>query len=1566
MSAKNYLLYFICILGLTLTGVCSLVRADSVLVFNEIMYNPSADQSENEWVELYNQMAVDIDISGWSLAGAIDYTFPEGTFMPGGSYLVIASMPSELGGISPVFGPFTGKLSNSGELVELRSGSGRLMDYIEYSDKDNWPVGADGSGATLAKKARGQASIYAENWSSSSARGGTPGQDNFPVIDLRPIRTEMITVSSFWSYSIWGDLGEQWSLPGYNTQYFGTGQAGFSYGLDAGSGDREEIPTLFSTGMGDNGLPLSPGSYDNHYELVSSGSSLIAMANHPAWLANDSLSQWIGWSGNGTDNQPAGNFSVRTTFSLTDFDPDSAEIIAYISADNGVDDILVNGVSTGITAAFYDSWAGPYIINSGFVAGDNQLVFNYRNDGTTANPAGLRVRLSGTAAKRLSNAALASCPQTSYFRQQFSYDPVDNTQAELKLNGIIDDGAVFYLNGQEIYRYNMPAGSVAFSTPAQMSITELNEFGPIVVPANSLVAGDNVLAVEVHQAAGGTNDLYFQTELSVVETPIAADDSLSIAFNELSAVNDGGFWLEIVNYGQEQADLTGAVISLDGIAASEYIFPATVLPAGDYLVLNQAELGFSPIVNDKLYLYLPGGELLADAVLASGLAQARNDEGRGRWASPANVTPGLENVFDISDDIVINEIMYHKGDIPGIPAVNDITKLIEKGCAVKVIVPQVSLGTQWTGGDEPFNDSAWLSGTTGIGYDNVSDYLGDIGTNIQGQMKSINSTFYARIPFNYTSDHQVNNMTLHIKYDDGFIAYLNGMKIAERNAPSEPVWTSGATSSHESYDYESIDVSAYISALKVGGNILAIHGLNYGANSSDLLIMPELLITEEISSAIPVTESEEEWIELYNRGDSLVNLTGWELGGDISFEFDDNTYIAPGEYLVVARDQGELAALWPALDITGDFTGRLKNSVGNVILLDDNDNIADEVKYFDGSPWPDNADGSNASLELCNPYADNNTAQSWLASNEFGKSSWQTYTYRAVASASSISAPDNQWRDFVLGMLDAGELLIDDISVIEDPDGESVQLLQNGNFEAIPGEKSWRFLGNHRHTEVIVDPTASGNHVLRLVSTGNSDHMHNHIETTLANGRSVSNGKTYEITFRARWVNGSNQLNSRLYFTRLAQTSIITRPQTNGTPGAVNSCFIANPGPVFSGMNHFPVVPQTDEDVRVSACVSDPSGVAGVNLCWRLNGESWNYMPMTLTDDCCYEATIPGQMAGSVVQFYLAAVDNAAALSVYPQGGPDSRALFRVEDNMAATNGLHNMRILTTVEDDSWLHTPINVMSNDRIGATVIYDESEVFYNVGIRLKGSQHHRTPANEVGFNVGFNADNLFRGVHKTVAIDRSEGVGFGQREMLINQAMNHAGTVVSKYSDLVKVMPLRAEHTSTAELQLARLNDEFLNSQFENGSDGYLYEYELVYYPLTTDNGTAEGYKLPLPDIPVGVGVYDLGADKESYRNLYLAKNNRSQDAYESLMYFCSRFGISSPDFYDELESLIDVDIWLESFAIATACGAGDNYGGDNSSHNAMFYVRPEDGRVLYFPHDLDHAYDQYRSVVPNSD
>ena len=125
-----------------------------------------------------------------------------------------------------------------------------------------------------------------------------------------------------------------------------------------------------------------------------------------------------------------------------------------------------------------------------------------------------------------------------------------------------------------------------------------------------------------------------------------------------------------------------------------------------------------------------------------------------------------------------------------------------------------------------------------------SSFASDISTDISSQMEGVNASAFLRVPFNVTDPSTFDTLRLRMKYDDGFVAYLNGTVIASRNAPGSPAWNATATASHPdtaSVIFEDIDISSSISALVVGDNVLAIHALNSTAIDSNALIVPELI-----------------------------------------------------------------------------------------------------------------------------------------------------------------------------------------------------------------------------------------------------------------------------------------------------------------------------------------------------------------------------------------------------------------------------------------------------------------------------------------------------------------------------------------------------------------------------------------------------------------------------------------------------------------------------------------------------------------------------------------------------
>ena len=144
-------------------------------------------------------------------------------------------------------------------------------------------------------------------------------------------------------------------------------------------------------------------------------------------------------------------------------------------------------------------------------------------------------------------------------------------------------------------------------------------------------------------------------------------------------------------------------------------------------------------------------------------------------------------------------------------------------------------------------------------------------------------------------------------------------------------------------------------------------------------------------------------------------------------------------------------------------------------------------------------------------------------------------------------------------------------------------------------------------------------------------------------------------------------------------------------------------------------------------------------------------------------------------------------------------------------------------------------MSNQRMGATVIWNEQQVYYDVDLRLKGSGFSRG-SSATGFNLRFPRQQLLFGEHDTVAVDRQGaiwGLGASQAELTIKHIANRAGDIPMMYDDVIQLIGPRDSLNGSAQLLLARYDDVFLESQFENGGEGTRFKYELIYY--STLNG-----------------------------------------------------------------------------------------------------------------------------------
>ena len=287
---------------------------------------------------------------------------------------------------------------------------------------------------------------------------------------------------------------------------------------------------------------------------------------------------------------------------------------------------------------------------------------------------------------------------------------------------------------------------------------------------------------------------------------------------------DNSDWIEIFNSGSDPINLEGYYLTDDSGVLTKWRFPSIEIPSGGFLLVFASEKDRSG-VDSELHtnFKLSGkGEYLA-------LVEKNGTTIVAEFGSQDGLFP--RQFEDISYGL-----MQGGGIIP--------TLFIGPQQQVKVLVPDNDLlGDSWLAID--FRDETWQSAQMGVGYDENTTYANEFGDNgnLGGQLNGVNNSLYIRANFMVDNPASITELILKMKYDDGFVAYLNDTLIADANAPGGLSWNSEATADHsdnEAVVFQEFNVSSFLYLLKEGKNVLAIHGLNGGITSSDMLISAEL------------------------------------------------------------------------------------------------------------------------------------------------------------------------------------------------------------------------------------------------------------------------------------------------------------------------------------------------------------------------------------------------------------------------------------------------------------------------------------------------------------------------------------------------------------------------------------------------------------------------------------------------------------------------------------------------------------------------------------------------------
>ncbi len=306
----------------------------------------------------------------------------------------------------------------------------------------------------------------------------------------------------------------------------------------------------------------------------------------------------------------------------------------------------------------------------------------------------------------------------------------------------------------------------------------------------------------------------------------------ALHITEFMAINGGSLrdedgdasdWIELFNSGPESVDLEGYFLTDDEAALTKWSLPATQLESGAFILLFASEKDRSAA----------GSELHTNFKISDGdylgLVAPDGTTVIAEFGSEADPLP--PQFEDVSYGLMQNGNRT--------PAV-----LIDSNPSGTAHVPvDGTLGETWQ--EIGFDDSAWTNVTAGIGYDESPTYDSHFGAggDLDNTLNNVNTSVYLRVPFPVSDRSTISELVLKMKYDDGFAAFLNGVRVTDANAPGALDWNTDASAQHsdgEAVVLQDFDISNHVNLLVDGPNLLAIHGLNDVITSSDMLISPEL------------------------------------------------------------------------------------------------------------------------------------------------------------------------------------------------------------------------------------------------------------------------------------------------------------------------------------------------------------------------------------------------------------------------------------------------------------------------------------------------------------------------------------------------------------------------------------------------------------------------------------------------------------------------------------------------------------------------------------------------------